>query len=693
MPGEGAQRSRGTQLRALADAALALNPVMPIGDILASVTNLAREIVGARAARTNYVGSDAAHTPLTAESLEAGTGGDRVPERSVTAPLIARDGVEVGRIELADKTGGGEFDDDDAAILVQLAQMASVAIDSSLLIERERAARAEAEDNARIRGLLSDASRAFAASLDVSETLETLASLLVPDFADLVSVHLVTPDERLDQALLRHVDPQQEEVLRSLSVRYPPRLDAPIGAAHAIRSGATQMVSDIPDELLVEGAGGDPELLGVLRGIGMRSGIAVPLVARGRTVGALTLVRQSGAGYTERERTLAEDLASRAAVAIDTATRYALERDVAAALQRSLLPQALPVVTSLTAAARYLPGASGTHVGGDWYDLIEVTDGRLALVVGDVMGHGVAAAAVMGQLRAAVRAYAIEGHSPAELLDRLDQVVQALGDVQLTTCLYAVYDPVGHTLCMASAGHLPPLVITPQGPPYFVDVAPGPPLGVGGSTYDDASIDLPVGTTVLLYTDGLVEGRGQPIDDGLAALRRAAASRPVHSPDELCDRVLAALRRADEQDDDTALLAITVMPARVGVDPVRLELPPRTQSVAAARAFVGERLASLADAGARETSVLLVSELVTNAVRHARTAVGIDVALDAGVVRVGVRDESAEPPTLRPGLGAADESGRGIHLVEALADRWGWEHVPRGKRVWFELAVNGAAST
>jgi serine phosphatase RsbU (regulator of sigma subunit) len=285
--------------------------------------------------------------------------------------------------------------------------------------------------------------------------------------------------------------------------------------------------------------------------------MSLPLMARGRTLGVLSLSRETA--YDDGDLDHALDLSRRAALALDNASRYAFERDVAVTLQHSLLPRALTGREGLTAAARYLPGARGTRVGGDWYDVLEV-DGKVVLVVGDVMGRGIEAAAVMGQLRATVRAYALEGHPPAEVLTRLDQVVLSLTGLHFSTCIVALLDPVTRAMCVACAGHLPPLIVAPGGGATVLEVDPGLPLGVGGSGFVQQTVQLPPGALVLLYTDGLVESRDASLQEGIDRLV-AALGEPVGSADEACDRALEAQGLHGDQDDDTAVLAVLLDPA------------------------------------------------------------------------------------------------------------------------------------
>jgi anti-sigma regulatory factor (Ser/Thr protein kinase) len=313
----------------------------------------------------------------------------------------------------------------------------------------------------------------------------------------------------------------------------------------------------------------------------------------------------------------------------------------------------------------------------------------LVLVVGDVVGRGVQAAAVMGQLQATVRAYALDGHSPAAVLTRLDRVVHGIPDLHFTTCLVARLEPATGALLVCSAGHLPPVVTGAQGGARLLEVEPGRPLGVGGGQYVDQALELPAGSVLMLYTDGLVEERDAPLTEGLDRLVGALAT-PVRSADQACEQVLCALGRDAGTDDDTAVLAVH----RCGAEMLEVRLPRTGPSARSARRGVRDvATAHGLDGGAAE---LLVSELVGNAVRHSRAgedddAVVLRVTVDGRVLRVELDDGSEHLPAVADDRGQAAESGRGLLLVEELAASWGAHAFAGGKRVWFEVACEPAA--
>jgi Stage II sporulation protein E (SpoIIE)/GAF domain len=292
---------------------------------------------------------------------------------------------------------------------------------------------------------------------------------------------------------------------------------------------------------------------------GVLSSLSVPLTLDGKALGALNFYATLTGGFVnDSERGMAELFAAQAGATLNNAQHYRRDREIALTLQRSLLPQHLPRIAGLTTAARYLPGTLDTEAGGDFYDVVPLPGGRVGVSIGDVMGRGVAAAAVMGQLRAAVRAYALEDHPPAALLERLDRVVQSLGTGTLTTCTYAVYDPGTRLLQIGTAGHLPPLIAGLGQPTRYLELEPGLPLGVHetGSSFHQSTIALPPLSTLVLFTDGLVEARDQSLDVGMDRLA-VAVDQTVLPPEQVCDHVLAELDRGVDSDDDIALLVLT----------------------------------------------------------------------------------------------------------------------------------------
>lgn len=366
-------------------------------------------------------------------------------------------------------------------------------------------------------------------------------------------------------------------------------------------------------------------------------------------------------------------------------------RETAVTLQRSLLPQELEQPDDLRIAATYQPGVTDAAVGGDWYDVITLGAGRTALVIGDVMGRGVRAAAVMGQLRTAVRAYARLDLPPHEVLQLLDGLAAEIDASQIATCVYAVHDPNEGRLVYASAGHLPILVRDEDGTVRRAEDPTGPPLGTGGWLHTSGTIALPPGSTAVLYTDGLVERRREDIDEGVAALERAL-SGATGTPQVVCDRLLRSLGITAEHDDDVAVLVVQ-HPARRGADAelfhnAALELLGGVEAAPRARAFASGVLASwrfpveLCDLG-----VLATSELVANSLQHGTPPMRLRLRRTDRRLIIEVTDGDDHLPRRRRAE-TEDEAGRGISIIATIASSWGSRRTPGGgKAVWCEFAL------
>jgi PAS domain S-box-containing protein len=410
------------------------------------------------------------------------------------------------------------------------------------ILDRERAYAAAEAANTRL-ALLADASTRLAASLVPAAVLQTLSALIVPHLAEWVVVALLsetaTPlaDDRVDPGRLHvvevaHSDPSETKALAALLDAAPLSVDDPTGPGAVIRTGESEWLPEAPSG----------------------AALTVPLMSRGRRLGAITVARPSGDSI---DRALLVDIVGRAAVALDNALLYGTERRTGLTLQRSLLPPDLPEVPGLLLAPRYLPGATGAFVGGDWYQGVPVGSG-IVLAMGDVMGHGMRSAARMGQLRAIVATLALEGHMPGELLGRLAASSDVLLDLELATLLVAHYDVDSRLLTVASAGHPPPVLAPVDGEPYFLDVPPGPPIGTFPGTYDESAVVVTPGSTLVLYTDGLVENRTTELAEGLERLRASLTDIRL-PPDQVCDHVLAELGRTGGGEDDVALLVVSAV--------------------------------------------------------------------------------------------------------------------------------------
>ena len=403
--------------------------------------------------------------------------------------------------------------------------------------EREAAYRAAEEAQGRLT-VLAEVSAALSSTLDVSEALGRLAGQLVPALADWCAMDMLTP-QGVRRVAVAHRDPAKTEIVRSI----PPIFSGESTIRRVIEAGQPVLYRHVDEELLRR-TGGPRERIALVREAGVRSVIVVPLRARSRVLGALVLcLTGDERAYDESDLELAADIGRRAGLAVDNARLYSKEHDVAVALQRSMLP-ALPDVPGLETSAHYFAGSDRADVGGDWYDVLPLPDGSVGVAIGDVMGHDLTAAAAMGQLRSVLRSYAWEGHRPADVLDRLDRLVQGLGMAQLATCVYGRLERVegGALLHYANAGHLPPVVQGRDGAVQVLDggksVLIGAPGRADGTGRADASAYLSRGSTLLLYTDGLVEDRNTDVDAGRGAAvlaggrarsraRRGRALRPA----------------------------------------------------------------------------------------------------------------------------------------------------------------------
>ena len=576
------------------------------------------------------------------------------------------------------------FPPQDVEYLVALADQCGHALERARLLEIEAANRARLE-------VLAEAGRIFTAPLDVEMTSVQFSRLVVGRIGDAVSVHLREPNGRYRIAAAEHVDPQMLDVAREIADQLP--LSVTQIYDGILESGETMLFGHI-DAGQSLATVDDDELRARLAERPATSNILLPLIAGGHALGVLNVTTIDGGSPPLRTTDVEqlEELAGRLALAIDGARLLRQQTEIAHTLQRSLLPSSLPQVPGAEVAVRYLPGAEGVDVGGDFYDVIPLPSGRVGLVVGDVMGRGIRAAAVMGQLRAAVRSYTLEGHSPAALLTRLDRLVGTLEEGLLVTALYAEWDPTRRLVLCSLAGHLPPLLRLPGQPASYLELDPGLPLGVGIQSYTEVEVELPAGALLLAYTDGLVEGPDLPVEDGMARLLEAVG----HATDamDVCERALAELRPllADRRyDDDTALLALMATPAagvspRASDDERSFDLPADSSSPAQARAYVADTLNEWGLADLVESATLLVSELVTNGVRHAGTGLRLGVGRRAEQrVRVSVTDWAPRVDVKVRSASRDAEGGRGLFLVEHLSDGWGSVADDARKTVWFEL--------
>ncbi|MCX4767609.1 SpoIIE family protein phosphatase [Streptomyces sp. NBC_01275] len=552
--------------------------------------------------------------------------------------------------------------------------------------------------------LLNEAAASIGTTLDVVRTAEELIGILVPRFADFASVDLLDWVLGADEP---PPVPDGEIVLRRVA-HGSVREGAPEAGVHLGDSDAHPPYS-APARALREGRAilsqaGEPDFMrwfaerdarapeGRRYRQGVHTMIAVPLRARGTVLGVAVGIRVAHPDdYEDDDVVFAEELASRAAVCIDNARRFARERTTALALQHSLLPRGLPGQAAVEVAHRYLPSGSTAGIGGDWFDVIPLSGSRVALVVGDVVGHGIPSSATMGRLCMAVRTLADVDLPPDELLTHLDDLVTHLaaydddGDdvAELgATCLYAVYDPVSRRLTLAAAGHPAPALVLPDGHAELVTMTPGPPLGVGGLPFESVELELPEGAVVALYTDGLIEDRDRDPDRAVTELC-SALTAPAATLDALCDTVLKAVLPEEPSDDVALLLART---RALGTDQVATwDVAPDPAHVAATRQAATEQLAAWGLEEAAFVTELVVSELVTNAIRYGEPPIQLRLIRDRSLI-CEVSDGSSTSPHLRRAH-AFDEGGRGLLLVAQLTQRWGSRQTDRGKTIWAEQSL------
>ncbi|MFJ4984026.1 SpoIIE family protein phosphatase [Streptomyces sp. NPDC088732] len=585
--------------------------------------------------------------------------------------------------------------------------------------ERQHSA-AKIERARRRLALLNDVGSRLADLLDVRRIAEQLAQTVVPRFSDYsgVILHTAVPDggelpgapygetTRMRQLGIGAIK-EGPLVERMLGIGKTIQVDRASIFGAVLHTGRPALVQS-PRELrdTITTYPGDPKVQAAVD-LGIHSLIVAPLVARGIVLGLLVVSRAGGREpFDAEDLALATELADRSAAALDNARLYIREREGALMLQRSLLPQSVPEPPGVELAFRYVPGSSGAAAGGDWFDVIPLAGGRVALVVGDVIGHGLRAAATMGRLRTAVRTLAAMEMAPEELLRRVDDLGDDLaGDTAegwTATCVYAVYDPSTRRLTVARAGHPPPVLVVPgtgrtegtagtavtdPADPVkevrLMDIPAGVPLGVGGVEFESVELDVPDGAVLVLYTDGLIEARDEDIDVGLERLRAVLAARPPHSLEATCDDLLATLAHGREPDD------VALLVARLGGLPegstASWTFAAEPSAVRHARALVRDTLARWELRELTDVTALLVSELVTNSLRHAHGPIGVRVVRGSSLL-VEVSDPLPDPPRERS-AGAEDEGGRGLQLVARASRRWGTRHGPPGKTVWFELAL------
>jgi hypothetical protein len=546
---------------------------------------------------------------------------------------------------------------------------------------------------------LHGAAAKIGASLGLEETVRALGQAMVPLLADFATVHLLDrllsdegpgvadPDGRprasgafrrvavahdAEHARWAHLVPEGEVLVMSPG--------SP--AWQAIASGEAFVVPRIGAELAREMARthrhGDLEPL-----VSDHSLLAIPLSVGARVLGCAILLRSPvRPPFGEIDVLTATLLAAQASQGIDSACRYQSEAAIASAIQLSMLPTRPPRLAGVEIAYRYLPSSADTQVGGDWFDAIALPGSRVALVVGDVMGHGIASAAIMGHLRTSVQTLAAVDLPPEQVLRHLDDIARRLDDDHLATCVYAVYDPVAQTCMIANAGHIPPVLVHHGGQAELLTRLPaGAPIGVGGVPFEPMEFKTADGDLLVMCTDGLVEMRGRDIGTGLAALCDLA--EPDATPDELCEILMRTLHSRDSGDDVALLVArLRGIPSS---DIAQWLLQPQPSTPRLVRRLVRRTLADWGLTACADVTELLASELVTNAVRYTSRPIELRL-MRTDVLLCEVKDDDHHLPVLRSASGS-DEVGRGLHLVSSLARRWGASRTIDGKVVWFDQAL------
>ncbi|MGW7021077.1 SpoIIE family protein phosphatase [Streptomyces decoyicus] len=560
--------------------------------------------------------------------------------------------------------------------------------------------------------LLNDASVRIGSTLDVTRTAQELADVAVPALADFVAVDLL-------DSVLRGAEPVPGPVDSTPTMRRSGQQsvhegcpEAGLAVGEAVQRSPSSPIARclLKGESLVEPVldfatsswvTEDPVRAAVIRAFGFRSVMVAPVQARGITLGAATFFRSRRLGpFVADDVQLAEELVARAAVCVDNARRFTREHTAARVMQQNLLPHELTGGSALEVASWYFPADAPSGVGGDWFDVIPLSGARVALVVGDVVGHGINAAATMGRLRTAVRTLANLDLPPDELLARLDDLVIGLVKTHRTdppadagnpsvastfmgaTCLYAVYDPVSRRCSLARASHLPPLIVGPDGAVECPDVPAGPPLGLGTLPFESVELELAEGSLIALYTNGLIETCDRDIGVGLSRLSGALAV-PGRTLKEVGGNVVKALMTGPPSDDAALLLARTHALDAHQVASWDLAADPAV--VGSARALAGQQLSEWGLDELLFTTELIVSELVTNAIRHGTGPITLRLIRQDALI-CEVSDASSTSPRLRHAR-TTDEGGRGLFIVAQLTRRWGTRYTPIGKIIWTEQSM------
>ncbi|RMB84930.1 SpoIIE family protein phosphatase [Streptomyces shenzhenensis] len=542
--------------------------------------------------------------------------------------------------------------------------------------ERQAAARAASERAAQITELTA----ALAKATTSADVVDAVAWRVLPLFAAAGLLVQVTEGDRLHNV---GAVGYPDDYLRDIDGR----LRGPGEPAWDTITSGTPLFLSSADEYTAYA----PERARLGTRTGMRSWAFLPLTASGRTFGVCVVAFDRPRRFTEEERTLLTTIRALVAQALERARLYDAEHTRSRELQRSLLPRDLPELPACTAAACYLPARQGMDVGGDWYDVIPLSSGRVALVVGDVMGHGLPEAATMGRLRTAVHTLADLELPPDEIMGHLNDIVGGMSEDSYATCLYALYDSTTQVCSVARAGHPPPALMYPDGTVHFPEPTPDPPLGAAKPPFQTVELTVPDGSLLVLYTDGLVESANREVDEGmsdLARLLRTAHEEGVDADLEaVCDTLTAGLLSGEHQAADDAAILVARLHALDHDRMASWPLPEDPKAAGQARRHVREQLSAWGLDDLTPTTELLASELVGNVVRHAKGPVRLRLLHDAGLI-CEVFDGSLTMPRIRHAT-ETDEGGRGLQLITELSQRWGARYTPRGKCIWTEQPLLG----
>ncbi|MFE3504530.1 SpoIIE family protein phosphatase [Kitasatospora sp. NPDC059146] len=536
---------------------------------------------------------------------------------------------------------------------------------------------------------LNEAGRRIGTTLDLRRTAQELADSTVPRFADGAAVDLLETVLRGEET--ERWQGPEPPALRAMAIAWIPSVRVieadPVGSPSvvgpsysrdALVTGEPVLVTrTTPDDYLRIAS--TPSGAAQLAAAGVHSYLVVPMVARGVLLGIADFVRSGDRpGFDRADLALATELLGRAALSIDNARLYQRERDTVVTLQRSLLPRESPPTPGLDVHCDYLPALDSRVAGGDWFDVVALPGGRTALVVGDVLGGGLPAAATMGRLRGAARILLALDTVPERVLARLDLAARDLDEEQVASCLCAVYDPADGSCALASAGHVPPVLVGPDGPAHFVDLPVGGPIGAGAIPYDGTRIVLPGGARLLLYTDGLAKTRRGDLAADLERLRREAGPVLRSRPGPEAAHLAPAGRY-----DDAVLVAADALDGAAAAEVRVWDLPADASAAGAARRLVRDQLARWELTDLVDAAELVVSEMAGNALRHGR-AVGPLRLLRHDRLVIEVSDRGPDLPQIQH-ASLSDEGGRGLQLINVLCRRWGACRTAFGKAVWAEL--------